>query len=347
MSYFIGVDFHKSFSYLAILDQLGQVVKHGKIINNPEELRHFLSPYRFNKCSAVLEAGRNWTLMYDWLEDIVKKVSLAHPLKVKAIASAKIKTDKIDAKVLAHLLRADLIPMAYVPTKEAQQARNILRQRMFFVRLQTMLKNRIRTILDRHPELERPPAKLLFAAKNRSWFKELPLPEVEHQLVLEDLLLLNALKERIAQSDTTIESLAKTKKEIHYLQTIPGIGLFFATLITYEIDDIERFPNPKKLAAYVGLVPSTYVSGNKAFHGRITKQGNKYLRWALVEAVWPAIRKDGELRSYYQRIKTRKGANPAKVATARRLLTIVYHILKEKRSYKIRQLPSFLPSKSF
>ena len=110
-------------------------------------------------------------------------------------------------------------------------------------------------------------------------------------------------------------------------------------LICNEIDNINRFMTDKKLHAYAGLVPSTYASGGKVFHGHITKQGNKWLRWAMVEAVWPAIRGDAELRMYYERLKLRKGANCAKVAVAKRLLTIVYRVLRDKRYFKVHKLP--------
>ena len=122
------------------------------------------------------------------------------------------------------------------------------------------------------------------------------------------------------------------------LSFIPKLALtienviFFATLIAFEVDDINRFGDYKKFHGYMGLIPSTYSSGNRTFHSRLTKQGNKYLRWAFVEAVWPAIRCNYELKKYYQRIKIREGAN---IATARRLATIAYRILKESRDYRL------------
>ena len=116
--------------------------------------------------------------------------------------------------------------------------------------------------------------------------------------------------------------------------TVPGIGEFLARLVAAEIDGIERFRSPKKLAAYAGMVPSTYSSGGKTWNGRIIKGGNKWLRWALVEAIIPAIRKDAELREEYERLKAKKGYNKTKVAVAKKLLIIIYHILKEKRNYR-------------
>ena len=118
--------------------------------------------------------------------------------------------------------------------------------------------------------------------------------------------------------------------------TIPGVGYFTALAVLAEVGDVHRFRNEKKLCAYAGLVPSTYASGGKVFHGRITKTGNKWLRWAFIEAVQPAISCDADLFAYYQRLKMKKGANAAKVATARRLLTIVYRVLSQERLYERR-----------
>lgn len=332
---FVGVDQHKKFSYMAVLGDQGRVTKEGRVSNSREALRRFLNnPHPDGEKVAVLEAGRNWTVMYDWLEEEVDKVKLAHPIKVKAIAEAKIKTDRIDAKVLAHLLRCDLVPEAYVPGKSTRVAKNVLRQRMFLVRLRTMVKNRIHTILDRHPKRrEEIDPTDLFGTLGKTWLRGVTLPKEERRLLDSELKTLFFLEEAIKRSDSWVLTLSKDEPKVKRLMSVPGMGKFFALLIATEIDDITRFRNPDKLAAYAGLIPSTYSSGGKTFHGRITKQGNKYLRWAFVEAVWPAIRADLSLRLYYQRVKNRKGANPAKVATARRLAKIVYRVLSEERDY--------------
>jgi transposase len=325
-----------------MMDEKGTVVKEGKIANSQGSLKAFLSnpDDHLEEVYAVLEAGRNWTVMYDWLEEEVDEVKLAHPLKVKAIAEAKIKTDKIDAKILAHLLRSDLIPEAYVPGTQTRQVKNILRQRMFFVKVQTMTKNRIHILLDRHPEIrgQIDPSDL-FGKQGREWLKEATLPDQERKLLNQELELLEDLDERIKSSNQWITQLGKDDPRVKLLMTIPGIGKFFALLIATEIDDISRFRSKEKLCAYAGLIPSTFASGGKVFHGRLTHQGNKYLRWAVVEAVWPAIRTDLSLRMYYQKMKQRKGTNPAKVATARRLLVIIYRILTQNRPYQVNYTP--------
>lgn len=336
--YYVGVDYHRRFSYLTVMDKKGKLLKESKIPSNKEALKTFIRTSlngNSKQTTAVLEAGRNWQIVYDLLDEELKEVKLAHPYKVKAIASAKIKTDKIDSKILAHLLRSDLIPEAYAPSRETRKAKDILRQRMFFVRLRTKIKNRVFMILERHPEISRPQVVDIFGKAGLLWLKNLKLSKPDDKLLKENLELLDNLNERITKTNHLVDELYKTHPYIKRLITIPGIGKFFSVLIAYEVDDIKRFPNEKKFAGYIGIVPSTYASGGRIAHGRITRQGNRYLRWALIEAIWPAINKDNYLREYYERLRKAKGSNQAKVATARRLATIIYRVLSEDRDYLV------------
>ena len=334
--YHIGVDYHKSYSHLVVQDTAGKTLRSGRVKNDRQSLGSFLERYRENS-HAVVEATRNWMVMYDWLDDICDDVVLAHPLKVKAIADAKIKTDKIDATVLAHLLRADLVPEAYAPSEKARELRVALRERMFYVRLRTMVKNRIVTVFDRYPEQTAQLRKLgdLFGKAGRQQFAALGVSEIDRIQIDRGLEFIGDIDGRIRQSEATIRAMTKTNANVKLLKTIPGIGEFFARLIDAEIDDIARFRNPKKLAAYAGLVPSTYTSGGKTYHGKIIKQGNKWLRWAFVEAVAPAVATDPQLRAQYEHLKFR-GVNKARVATARKLLTIAFQILRDQRPYEQR-----------
>jgi len=335
MKTFVGVDHHKAFSYGTIMTQTGQILKQGRFANHPESLSRFLGEYAGSDCSSVVEASRNWTVMHDWLEEQTGQVTLAHPLKVRMIAEAKIKTDKIDATALAHLLRCDLIPAAHVCSPEARVLKRLLRHRMFLVRLGTMTKNRIHTLLDRYPDIRaQRPEKELFSKMGIAWMCQVEVDQNDRFILDSELTLLEHLQDQIRQADRWLSQVGRKDQRVRNLQTIPGIGRSFALLVISEIDRIDRFGSPKKLHAYAGLVPSTYSSGGRTFHGRIIKGGNKYLRWAMVEAVWPAIQKSLELNQYYYCLADRKGANPAKIATARRLLTIVYRVLKENREYR-------------
>jgi transposase len=203
-----------------------------------------------------------------------------------------------------------------------------------------MVKNRIHDVLDRHPEVlgQAPEVSDLFGAAGIKWLSQIELQGEENGLLVNEMKLFKFLRELISQSDSTVRKLGKIDPRAKLLRSIPGIGPFFSVLILYEIDDISRFRDDKKLCAYAGLVPSTYASGGKVFHGRITKTGNKWLRWAATEAVQKSVRWDPDFRNYYQRIKVKKGTNAAKVATARRLLTIVYRILNQGRLYERRTI---------
>jgi transposase len=333
--HYVGVDYHKKSSYVTVVDERGKVVKKGQIANSKEALAALLEGTG-PEASAVLEAGRNWPVMYDWLEELVEEVTLAHPAKVRVIAEAKVKTDRIDSRMLAQLLRADLIPTAYVPGRVTQEQRRKLRQRMFLVRLRTMLKNRIHILLDRHPELSATAQSFsdLFGKAGRAWLAQVLVPGMDEELLREDLELLQFIEQRIKASDGWVAQLAETDARAKLLATLPGIGNFLSVLLAVEIDDVGRFCRAQKLCAYAGLVPSTYASGGYVHHGRITKQGNKWMRWACIEAVYPALRKDPALAVIYERLKAAKGANVAKVAVAKRLLTIAYRLLTEKRPYR-------------
>jgi transposase len=320
---------------MTVVDAQGQLMKAGKVPNTREAVHAFVAPYR-DDAQAVLEATRNWTVMYDLLEREVQVVYLAHPLKVRAIAEARIKTDRIDSKILAHLLRCDLLPTAYLRPREQRISQQILRQRMFLVRVRTMVKNRIHVAIDRQLDVREATAEFsdLFGAAGLTWLREVALPDVERRLLNSELALFEAIQTRIAESDGVIRTLASDDARVRWVRTIPGFGRFFAVLVVHEIGDIRRFPTAEKLSAYAGLVPSVHASGGKIFHGRLTKQGNKWLRWAVVEAVRPAVTTDPDLRRYYERLRQRKGPNPAKVATARRLLLLTHRVLTHERPYR-------------
>jgi transposase len=245
--HYIGVDCHKRYSYIVVKNKDGEVERRGSVSNTEEEIRQFLQPYRLG--TAVIEATRNWGLIYDWLEEILDDVALAHPLKVRAIAEAKIKTDKVSADILVDLLRTDLLPRAYAPSRETRDIKYVLRQRMFYVRVKTMVKSRIYELLDRHPEIlsEAPEVSDLFGTAGVKWLSQVVLPGDDNDLLASELEFLKFLKEKVSQSDSTVKELGKRDMRARLLKSIPGIGPFFSVLILYEIDDVSRFSDEKKL----------------------------------------------------------------------------------------------------
>jgi transposase len=336
MKTFFGVDYHKRFSYGVIMNEQRQILKHGRFDNSLSAVGEFLGGHAGDDCSAVLEATRCWCVMHDWLEGLAGEVTLAHPKRLRAIAEAAIKTDKIDATTLADLLRCDLIPRAHVASPEARLVKRLLRHRMFLVRVATMAKNRIHDLLDRHPgQRAEWQADELFTKKGVRWMRSLPLDEVDRHILHSELDLLDHLGGQIAQTDELLAKVGQADPRVARLDTAPGIGRYTAMLLVSEIDDIARFSSAEKLHAYAGLIPSTHASGGKVYHGRIIKDSNKYLRWALIEAVTAATRKEPQLNRFYCRLARKKGSNTARVATARRLLTIIYRMWREERDYRV------------
>lgn len=331
---YAGVDAHRTAAHVTIIDGSGRILTRKRVASSSDDLRRVFAGYE-EPIKAVVEATYNWGPVYDWLDEIADDVILAHPAKVRAIAEARIKNDKIDSEILAQLLRADLIPQAYAPSKEVRAVKRVLRQRVFFVRVQTMVKNRIHALLTQHA-IVLPDVTDLYGKAGLTWLQQLALPQPDGQLLRDDLSLLATLRERIIATDALIGQLTKGDEIIGWLLSLPGVGPFFATLLRYEVDDMTRFRSARKFARYTGLIPSTYASNTRVYHGPLTKQGNKWLRWAFVEAVGPAIRTSSALRRYYDGIKTRRGAHDAQVCTARKLAELAWTVWTERRCYEDR-----------
>jgi transposase len=331
----MGIDHHKQYSHITVLDERGEMIKADRVGNTHKEVEVFLHDLD-GKIEGVIEAGYSHYTMVDLAESLGVRMKIAHPEQVKAIAKAKIKTDKRDSKILAHLLRSHLIPEVYCRDKENREAQRVLRHRVTYVRMQTRVKNRIRALLAKQREEVRQIVELeenLFKVSSIKVLGSLELPGKDQQMLESYLDTLEHLKGKIKLSDVLVREVLCRSEEAQLISTLPGFKEFFPVLVSVEIADINRFDSPAKLHSYAGLIPSTHASGEKLYHGKLVRQGNKWLRWAVVEAVWPAVRSDFDIRLYYQKRKKRKGANSAKVATARRLLTIIYRVLKEKRAY--------------
>jgi len=332
---YAGIDHHRQYSHITLLDEKGEIVSSGRVANLRQELERFLQGTRDVK--AVIEAGRSSYTMVDVLDDMGIETVVAHPKDVKAIAKAKIKTDERDSYKLAHLLRTGYIPEVYKRSRENRSSQRVLRQRAFYVGKQTAVKNRLRALLAQQGEeirLEVARVENLFTDKGMKVLAGLALPEREEKMVEALLKTYRHLQDRISETNALVEELYEKMPSARLIQSVPGFGQFLSVLVAVEaVWPLGRFEDVGKLHAYAGVIPSTHSSGERSWHGKIIKEGNRWLRWAAVEAVWPALRADFDIRRFYERMKRRKGANSAKVATARRLLTIIYRMLKENRPY--------------
>ncbi len=331
---YIALDCHKAYDHATMIDSDTGEIKNKRLNHFKGEFSEFIGDG--NGTRMVIEACRDWSRSYELCKDLVEEVILAHPLKVKAIASAKIKTDKIDSQILARLLMADLIPQAHLRKDENREKQRVIRHRAFMVAMRTQVKCRIHSLVDNQlltkEVLEAKPSGL-FLKKGRKWLDSIDWSADDRALVDSHLRVLDILNREIAATDAIVKEIYDRDPDAKLLATIPGIGVTLATLLSIEIDGIERFSSASKLCSYAGLVPSTHSSGGKTYHGRITSEGNRWIRWALVEASIPASFGHAEIRKRLERFRDRKSANVAKTAMARWLLKVAYHVLKEKRPY--------------
>ncbi len=330
MDYF-GLDIHKHYTVYTHMNEAGKVLGRGRLANERAALQDVFSEAE-GPTAVVMEATYHWYHLFDLMEDLVEEVHLAHPLKVRAIAEARIKTDKIDATVLAHLLRTNLLPEAHIPPKPVRERRELLRYRASLVGLRQQVKNKVHAILAKNGLAC--PVQDLFGKGGFLWLQDVALPGAYRQAVDGFTALGKVLQEQIGAATQEVRRVAAGDPLAMLLTTMPGIGYHNALLIVSEVGDIERFPDARHLASYAGLVPSVYASGGKVRYGRITKAGSRWLRWALVQSAHAAARQPGALRYRFEETAHRKGRKVAIVALARFMLKTVYHLLKEQQPYR-------------
>jgi transposase len=333
---YTGIDYHKRYSVVCTLDSEGRRVQSARIDQN--EPAAFAAYFQRlpEPSRTVLEACWNWGWLYDLLGELrgVAGVVLSHPGKTRLIAEAQIKTDRLDAEKLATLLRGNLVAEAHASPPAVRARKYVLRQRVYWVRMRTRLRNRVHALLARQRQLEPPACSDLFGKRGLAWLRTLVLPEPDRLLLRQSLEGFDLLTLQIKALETTILAENARDAAAARLQTLPGVGAILAAVIATELDGVARFVRPEKLCAYAGLVPTTHASGGKTHHGRLLPFCNEWLRWAFIEAAWSAVGCAPALSALYQHQRAR-GKPGAKAITvvARRLCRIAWQLLHEQRDY--------------
>jgi transposase len=338
---YVGVDIHKRYSVLCAVDERGLKLREARVERNaPNGFARFFNGLS-GPSKAVIEASWNWGLIHDELEEVeqVEEVVLAHPYKTRLIADAQIKTDRLDAYGLSTLLRGNLVARAHVPRRATRRRKNVLRQRLYWARMRTMLRNRIHALLDRQRQLELPQCSDIFGVRGLGFLRRLQLPEPDATLLQEQLALHDLIAQQMKAQEKRIAAEFADEAMHCRLMSVPGIGPTLAAVIACEIDSLERFSSADKLCSYAGVVPTTRSSGGKIAHGQLLPFCNKWLRWALVEASWVAIGCSPYFGSLYKQHRARgKKANHAITIVARRMCRIIWQLLSEKRDFEKRGL---------
>lgn len=338
MSIYIGMDLHKKTTNFCAMTKEGNILKETKIPTVSFEVEKFIKSFgKKEDLKVVLEPVSQSAFYADLLESLGAEVHLAHPKRVKAIAFAKVKTDEIDAKVLADLLRSNLLPESYHAPIEVRLLKEKSRSRMSLVKMRTELKNKIHGILFRNAIVY--PKTTLFTKQGRTWLDHLDLSLEFRNHLNSNLKIIDSVNREIEAMEKDIKNTVVQNNSLTLLKTIPGVGDITALTILSEVGDINRFSDPKKLHSYAGLVPKVHSSGESSRYGSITKEGSRFLRYIMIETAHHQLllkRKLVGLKWYYQRLANRKNNQTAAVATARKLLTIVWKVLKEERPYQER-----------
>jgi transposase len=326
-----GLDVHREFAQVAIW-QDGLVRQAGQIAMTPEALRVFADSLAPTD-EVALEATGNTHAIVRLLRGRVARVVIGNPQKTRAIAEAKVKTDKVDAEILAQLLAADYLPAVWVADEDTQARRRQVARRAHIVKQRTRLKNQVQAILHRNL-VPRCPAADVFGRKGRAWLAEQSLPADERHAVGALLRQLDFHAQELRLIDAQLARIALGCQDTQRLMTIPGVDVTVALSITAAVGPFQRFSSPNKLVRYLGLNPRVKQSGGQpASHGRIAKQGRAHARGMLVEAAWVAVKTPGPLRAFYERVRARRGMQIAVVATARKLAVLCWHMITRGQDY--------------
>jgi len=324
MEVYVGMDVHRKRSQVALLDHDGGQLLNRNLPNDPAELTPILGALAPGT-PVAFEAAYGWGWLADLLEELGLEPHLVHPTRCKAIASARLKNDKVDARTLAHLLRADLLPEAWIAPPQVRDQRALLRHRAALVRTRTALKNRIHAVLaDRGVRVPQ----RLWSKAGRAWLAKLDLPPAPRVIIDDCLAVLDQLTPIITRMERDLLAHARPDPRVQALRELPGVGRITAMTLVAEIGDITRFPTARKLCAWAGLTPQVRNSDRTIRHGHITKQGSAAVRCVLEEAAERAKTRP-PFAGFYAQCAARRGRHIATVAVARKLLARCFHALTQ------------------
>jgi len=339
--YKVGCDAHKHYSLFSVLDAGGHLIQRVRINHAPGAIRAFLSQFPPGT-PVALETVGNWYWIVDEIEEAGCLPLLAHAAKAKSMMGHVHKTDKLDAGGLATLLHLGTLPAVWIPPGDLRDERELPRTRMAFSKVRTMLKNRIHSTLAKYA-LSLDTHSDIFTAKWRPQLLQVleHLPAETRRCVQQELELLDLLQTHIHRLEARILERVELTPAIQLLMSIPGPAEILSIVIDRELGSIQRFPAPKHLASYSGLVPRVRASGGKVHYGRMIKQANNYLKWAFIEAANVIVRQRHHANwrgkyvvRLYERTRQRKGHAVAVGATARYLAEAAFWVLKKGEPYR-------------
>lgn len=328
---FYGLDVHKRFIQVCAVTAHGARQREFRIDGTAEAITTFARTLGPDD-QVVLEATFHSWAIWSLLTPHAGRVVVANPMQVKAIAHARVKTDKIDAHTLAQLLRVDFLPEVELPDEETWELRQLVSHRRFLGKQRVALINRVRSLVN--GRLYDCPTTELLGAAGRRWLAALSFSAGEQLILDSTLRLLDALDHELDTLDETLRTKASETLGVRLLMTIPGVHCTVAIGLLSAIGDVSRFASPQRLASYFGLVPRINQSADKCFHGHITKAGRSHGRWLAIEAAQSLSTSTSPLTATYHRVRRKKGHNVAVTALARKLVVLAWHLLTKGEPYR-------------
>ncbi|MGC2635558.1 MAG: IS110 family transposase [Acidobacteriaceae bacterium] len=322
----VGVDLHQRFCYLTAVDASGKLLRQGQVANQAAALQDWLGSLERPR-QVVVEASGFWPAFHRAAGPEAERLVMVHPQRVKAIASAKLKNDRVDAATLAHLSRCDLLPEAWIADEATQQLRLRVRLRINLGRQRARAKNQLQAVL--HQEGFIKPVTDLFGRRGRAWLQSIELSAAGRQVVQTWLREVDHLDAEIALRTRELERMAAGDVRARWLQTVPGIGAYSAMVMLAEIGDTARFASEQALGSYAGLVPVVRESAGKRQRGSIMHHGSNTLRWIMLQVAQVACRYSPAVRAWYTQLRRRRAAQVARIAVARKLLYAAWAMLRD------------------
>lgn len=312
--YYTGIDLHKFSSYLTTVDSSGNIIKQADIKNVNHNFAQYFSDLGNDNITTV-ESTMTWYWLNDLLSSLNIPLVLAHAKYVKAIAYAKVKTDKVDSHTLAQLLRMDYIPVAHKISSDNRLLRDALRARLKIVQRHTSVTNSMHLLLGKY-NLDSP-----------DQLDDIPKYQYDQLTEVETLL-----SEQMLDLEKQLYPFLIPNDDIQRLLWIPGIGKMNAFTILLEVDDINRFEDVKHFFSYCRLTPAARNSGGKSKQ-RSSKDGNRYLKVAFSDAAIHAVQYYPIIRNYHNSLLRKKNKNIARTIIAKEIAEIVFYVLKYKSDF--------------
>jgi len=335
----IGIGIGKKKCFICIMDEKGVILEESNYDNTLHDAKAFVRIMieKYGECRAVCEStGNMWIKTYESFEKNDIPIILANPLKTRAIAEASIKTDKVDARTLAHLLRADLVAQCYVPTGDIRDQKQILRHRTSLVQDRTKVSNRMNNLLDKYDL--KTIGNHITGVKNLQWLSEQLLPMSNDDYMMHQCIRqIRYLNDEIKQIEKVIGSIASQNEDAKRIMSMTGFDSFGALLIALEIDGIKRFSNPSKLVSWMGMCPTVHQSGNSIYHGKMKKDSNRQVNWMMTQAANVASFKDDRMKTVYERTRKKHPHAVAITHVANKMGMIIWHLLDGETLYNERK----------